>query len=99
MDSAQDIASAFVCQRRMGLSTGMLVTNPVPEEYAMDDAVINGAIEKALCEAEEHGIHGKQITPFLLAKITELTSGQSLATNIRLVKNNALLAAHIACLL
>ncbi|MBQ7192664.1 MAG: pseudouridine-5'-phosphate glycosidase [Paludibacteraceae bacterium] len=99
LDSAQDIASAFVCQRRMGLSTGMLVTNPVPEEYAMDDAVINGAIEKALCEAEEHGIHGKQITPFLLAKITELTSGQSLATNIRLVKNNALLAAHIACLL
>ncbi len=97
LDSAQDIASAFVCQRRMGLSTGMLVTNPVPEEYAMDDAVINGAIEKALCEAEEQGIHGKQITPFLLAKITELTSGQSLATNIRLVKNNALLAAHIAC--
>lgn len=97
LDSAQDIASAFVCQRRMGLSTGMLVTNPVPEEYAMDDAVINGAIEKALCEADEQGIHGKQITPFLLAKITELTSGQSLATNIRLVKNNALLAAHIAC--
>ena len=74
----------------------MLVTNPIPEEYAMDKAVIDAAIEQALAEAKEQGIHGKETTPFLLAKVVELTGGDSLESNIQLVLNNARLAARTA---
>ena len=74
----------------------MLVTNPIPEQYAMDKAVIDAAIEQALAEAKEQGIHGKETTPFLLAKVVELTGGESLESNIQLVLNNARLAAKTA---
>ena len=74
----------------------MLVTNPMPEEYSMDADVINAAIEKALSEADKKGVHGKQCTPFLLAKVKDLTGGDSLAANIQLVLNNARLAALTA---
>ena len=86
----------FRAQRGMGLKTGMLVTNPIPEQYAMDDAVINAAIDQAVAEAEEKGIHGKEITPFLLARVKDLTGGDSLESNIQLVLNNARLAARTA---
>ena len=77
----------------------MLVTNPIPEEYSMDADVINKAIDEAVEEAKEQGIHGKATTPFLLAKIKELTGGSSLDSNIQLVFNNARLAANTAAAL
>ena len=97
MDTPAEIAAAFMAQREMGLKTGMLVTNPIPEEYAMDAATINRAIDAAVAEAEEKGIHGKETTPFLLAKIKDITGGDSLDSNIQLVFNNARLAAKVAC--
>ncbi|MBQ4581982.1 MAG: pseudouridine-5'-phosphate glycosidase [Oscillospiraceae bacterium] len=97
MDSPAEIAKAFYVKRVLGLRGGMLVTNPIPEEYSMDADVINSAIEKAVAEAEEQGIHGKATTPFLLAKIKEITGGSSLDSNIQLVFNNARLAAATAC--
>ena len=97
MDSPAEIAKAFYVKRVLGLRGGMLVTNPIPEEYSMDADLINGAIEKAVAEAEEQGIHGKATTPFLLAKIKEITGGSSLDSNIQLVFNNARLAAATAC--
>ena len=96
MDSPQEIADAWRTQNLMGLKGGMLVTNPIPEEFSMDKAVIDAAIEKALGECEEKGIHGKETTPFLLARVAEITGGNSLSSNIRLVYNNAKLAAQIA---
>ena len=89
----------FMAQKELGLKGGMLVTNPIPEEYSMDKAVIDAAIEQALKEAEEAGIKGKETTPFLLAKVVELTGGDSLDSNIQLVLNNARLAAKTAAAL
>ena len=74
----------------------MLVTNPIPEEYSMDPDVINRAIDEAIEDAKKQGIHGKATTPFLLAKVKELTGGDSLNSNIRLVYNNATVAAKTA---
>ena len=96
MDSPEEIAKAFRIKNEMGLRGGMLVTNPIPEEYSMDPAVINKAIDDAVEEARQKGIHGKETTPFLLARIKDLTSGDSLDSNIQLVYNNARLAARIA---
>ena len=98
-DSPEELAAIYAAQRDMDYKGGMLVTNPIPEEYSMDKAVIDAAIEKALAEAAEQGIHGKETTPFLLAKIVELTGGNSLESNIRLVLNNAALAARTAACL
>lgn len=75
---------------------GMLVTNPIPEEYSMDPDVINTAIEQAVKESVEQGVKGKKITPFLLDRIQKITGGDSLASNIQLVFNNARLAARTA---
>lgn len=96
MDSPKEIADALRVQRDLGLRGGMLVTNPIPEEYSMDPAVINSAIDKALAEMETLGIHGKECTPYLLAKVKELTGGDSLESNIQLVYNNAALASEVA---
>ena len=97
LDTPESIAAAFRAKLDMGLKGGMLVTNPIPEAYSMDPEVINRAIDDAVEEAKRLGIHGKQTTPFLLAKIKDITGGDSLASNIRLVYNNAELAAKIAC--
>jgi len=97
MDTPTELAKTFHVQHELGLKGGMLVTNPIPEEYSMDPAVINGAIDQAIAEAKEQGIHGKATTPFLLAKVKELTGGDSLDSNIQLVYNNAALAAKTAC--
>ncbi len=96
MDSPEELAQAFKTHNELGMKSGMLVTNPIPEEYSMDANVINTAIENAVAEAKELGIHGKDTTPFLLAKIEKLTGGNSLASNIQLVYNNARLAAKTA---
>lgn len=97
MDSPEEIADAFRTHNELGLKGGMLLTNPIPEEYAMDDAVINKAIDDAIAEMEEKGVSGKNCTPFLLAKVAEITGGDSLESNIMLVFNNAQLMAKVAC--
>ena len=96
IDTPQELAAAFRAKLDMGLQGGMLVTNPIPEEYSMPPKIINRAIDEAIKEANQLGIRGKQTTPFLLAKVKELTSGDSLASNIQLVLNNARLAALTA---
>ena len=96
VDTPEELAAAFRAQNDMALGGGLLVTNPIPEAYSMDPAVINGAIDQAVTECREKGIHGKGITPFLLARVAELTGGDSLASNIQLVYNNARVAAQTA---
>lgn len=95
-DSPEQLAGMFKAHRELGMKGGMLVTNPIPEQYAMDKAVIDAAIDQAMKESIEQGIHGKETTPFLLAKVVELTGGSSLESNIKLVLNNAALAAKTA---
>lgn len=95
-DSPEQLAGMFKAQKELGMKGGMLVTNPIPEQYAMDKAVIDAAIDQAMKESREQGIHGKETTPFLLAKVVELTGGSSLESNIKLVLNNAALAAKTA---
>ena len=97
LDTPAELAAAFHAQRAMGLKGGMLVTNPIPEEYSMDPAVINKAIDQAIAECQAQGVHGKATTPFLLARVKDLTGGDSLDSNIQLVFNNARLAAQTAC--
>ncbi|MBQ8136202.1 MAG: pseudouridine-5'-phosphate glycosidase [Clostridia bacterium] len=99
VDDPKEIAAAIRAQREMGYPGGMLITNPIPEQYAMPKAAIDAAIEQALREADEQGVHGKEITPFLLARVCELTGGESLASNIQLVLNNVRLASRIAAAL
>ena len=96
MDTPAELAKAFKTQNDLGFPAGMLVANPIPEEYAMPLEVITAAIDKAIAESVEKGIHGKETTPFLLARVSELTGGDSLASNIQLVFNNARLAAKTA---
>jgi pseudouridine-5'-phosphate glycosidase len=97
--SPEELASAFRAKLEMGLKGGMLVTNPIPEQYSMDPVRINKAIDEAIAECNKLGIRGKDTTPFLLARIKDLTGGDSLASNIQLVLNNARLAAKVAALL
>ena len=99
VDSPEELASIFHASRELGLEGGMLVTNPIPEEYSMDHEVISRAIDEAIAQANAQGIHGKATTPFLLAKVKELTGGDSLDANIQLVFNNARLAARTAAAL
>ena len=99
VDSPEELAAMFAAQRDLGYKGGMLVTNPIPEEYAMPKDVIDAAIEQALRECKEQGVHGKETTPFLLARVVELTGGDSLESNIQLVLNNARVAARTAAAL
>ncbi len=96
MDTPEELAAALRASKDMGLRGGMLVTNPIPEEYAMPLETINAAIDQAIAECNAKGIHGKDTTPFLLARVAEITGGDSLASNIQLVYNNAALAARTA---
>ena len=96
LKNAEDAAKIVKAKRELGLNGGVLVTNPIPEEYAMPTDVINKAISEALAEMDAKGIHGKECTPFLLAKIAEITEGKSLDSNIRLVFNNAAVGCEIA---
>ena len=91
-----DVAAIAKIKWDLGLEGGMLIGNPVPEEYAMDFDEMSAVIDKAMAAAEEAGVKGKNITPFLLAHIVELTGGDSLKTNMQLAFNNARAAAKIA---
>jgi len=97
LDDAKTVAKAWSAKLEMGMQGGMVVANPIPEQYAMDLDYINENIEAAIEECNRLGIKGKEITPFLLDKIQKLTEGKSLAANIQLVYNNAKVAAQIAC--
>ncbi|WP_374557777.1 pseudouridine-5'-phosphate glycosidase [Aquitalea pelogenes] len=96
LDSSADIAAVMQAKWAMALKGGMVVANPIPQQFAMPSDKIDAAIEQALQEASDQGIGGKESTPFLLARVCELTGGNSLASNIQLVLNNARLAAAIA---
>ncbi len=96
LDTPKEIAEAFHVKEDCGLRGGMVVGNPIPDEYAMDPDYINANIDAAIKEANEKGIKGKAITPFLLDKIQKLTGGASLEANIKLVYNNVAVAAQIA---
>ncbi|MDU2468191.1 MAG: pseudouridine-5'-phosphate glycosidase [Veillonella sp.] len=96
LNSAKEIAKAMAAKWQSGLNGGMVVANPIPEAFAMPEEKINAAINRAVKEAEEQGVVGKASTPFLLARVAELTGGDSLKSNIQLVFNNAILACEIA---
>jgi pseudouridylate synthase len=96
IDSPAAQASFIRTKWDLGLKGGVVLANPVPQEAAMPEAEIAAIIEQALAEASAQGVTGKAITPFLLDRIKQLTGGRSLATNIALVKNNALAGAHLA---
>lgn len=98
-DDLADIARSHRTRARMGLPGGHLLCNPVPEADEIPGATINPIIAQSLQEAEAQGITGKEVTPFLLARIFELTQGASLTTNIALVRNNARVAARLAQIL
>ncbi|HYK75120.1 MAG TPA: pseudouridine-5'-phosphate glycosidase, partial [Pseudoneobacillus sp.] len=95
-DDVETIASTLKVKWDLNLRGGAVIANPIPEEHAMDEKVINEVIQSALKEAEENHISGKNVTPFLLGKIKELTEGKSLDANIALVKNNAVVGAKLA---
>jgi pseudouridine-5'-phosphate glycosidase len=96
VDDAKAVAAIVQAKRRIGLGGGILVTVPPPQEHALPDDMAKAAIETALSDAAQRGITGGEITPYLLARIAELTDGQSVTTNIALLKNNATVAAEIA---
>ena len=91
-----EIAKIIKAQRELGFSGGILVGNPVPEEYGLDNVYMERIIDEALKAAEEAGVRGKNITPFLLSKVKDLTGGESFETNVMLALNNARCASRIA---
>lgn len=96
MDNEKELAKAINAKWDLGLNGGLVIGNPIPEEYQMDYEIINNAINDAVIEAEEKNIKGKEATPFLLSKIKDITKGESLNSNIQLVYNNAKLASKLA---
>ena len=96
VDSSMEVATALKAKWDLDLKGGMVIGNPIPEEFEMDYDLITNAIETALKEAEENNITGKKVTPFLLDKVKTITAGKSLESNIELVYNNAKVAAQIA---
>ena len=91
-----EIAKIIAVQREIGFNGGILIGNPVPEEYGLDNVYMEGIIDEALKAAEEAGVRGKNITPFLLAKVKDLTGGESFETNVKLALNNARCASRVA---
>ena len=96
VDSSLEVAEALKAKWDLNLKGGMVIGNPIPEQFEMDYDTITNAIETALREADENNITGKKVTPCLLDKVKTITAGQSLASNIELVYNNAKVAAQIA---
>ena len=95
-NSPEELAGIWNTKKELGLQGGFIVANPIPEEFSMDPKRINAAIDEAIREMNKLGIRGKETTPYLLDKVQKLTGGDSLESNIRLVLNNAALAARIA---
>jgi pseudouridine-5'-phosphate glycosidase len=95
-DTPRELAEVIATARRLGLREGILIANPIPEADALPASEIEARIAHAVEDAEAAGVSRKELTPYLLARINELTGGASLVANIALVKNNASLAAQIA---
>lgn len=95
-DDVETLASTLKAKWDLGLKGGAVVANPIPQEHALEEAFISGIIEQAMQEAKDNGIAGKEVTPFLLGKVKELTEGTSLVANIELVKYNAQVGAQLA---
>jgi len=98
-DSPEEIAKIILAKDQLEMRGGMLVVNPIPEEYSLDHEIIDQVIEGAVQAAQEQGVSGKNITPFLLSEITKRTEGKSLEANLHLVYNNALVGGQIAAAL
>jgi len=96
IDTPEQAARIIKTKRDLTLRGGILISNPIPIQFEMPKAEIDIAIHEALSKAEQKGIKGKEVTPFLLKEVASLTKGKSLATNIQLIKNNALLGAEVA---
>ncbi|KAB7672522.1 pseudouridine-5'-phosphate glycosidase [Bacillus sp. B1-b2] len=96
IDTPKEVAEMIRTKWELGLNGGVVIANPIPEEDALEESYITEIIEKALQEAKEKQILGKNVTPFLLSKVKELTEGTSLVANIALVKNNAEVGSRIA---
>jgi len=96
VEDEKEAASMIRTKWELGLKGGVVIANPIPETDALEEEFINSVIESALKEAKENEIAGKNVTPFLLAKVKELTEGRSLEANIALVKNNADVGSKIA---
>jgi pseudouridine-5'-phosphate glycosidase len=96
VDSEEDIARIYAEKHRIGIKSAILVANPIPEQYEIRKEIVDKWIDQAIKEANDKGIKGKALTPFLLAKIVEISEGKALSANIELVKNNARVAARIA---
>jgi pseudouridine-5'-phosphate glycosidase len=96
LDSPEEIVAFAKAHWDLGLKSAVLLTNPIPEEYSLSDEFINPIIKQASQDAQDRGIHGQALTPFLLARINELSEGRSLRSNLILLHNNATLAAQIA---
>lgn len=99
LDTPEDVAALIATQGQLGMPGGVLVANPIPEADALDAGEINARIASAIADAEAQGVTRKNLTPYLLNRIFELTGGKSLVANIALVKNNAAVAARIAAAL
>ena len=96
INTPEEIAAIIQAKREFGLDGGLVISNPIPNEYALENSYIDVYIEKALSDMEQQGVRGKDSTPFLLAAIKEATEGKSLVANIELVYNNARLGAKVA---
>ncbi|NLY77419.1 MAG: pseudouridine-5'-phosphate glycosidase [Tissierellia bacterium] len=96
VDTAEELAEAINIKWGLGLNGGLVIANPIPEEYEIDHEFISKAINDAVEEAESQGVKGKEMTPFLLSKVKEITKGDSLTANIHLVYNNAKVASQLA---
>jgi pseudouridylate synthase len=93
--------AARICHLKwvLGLEGGVLVANPIPAEHALDETLVDRVLADAMIDAHAAGITGKLVTPFLGARINELTGGMSLKANVAIMRNNATLAARIAAAL
>lgn len=95
--SAEELANIFIAAKEARVSSGMLLAVPVPQQHAAESEKVQAAIERALRECSEQGFIGKEVTPFLLRRVAELSEGESLKANVQLAKNNARVAALVAC--
>ena len=95
-DDVAELAQVLKAKWDLGITGGAVIANPIPAEHALEESFINGIIAQAMAEANENGVSGKEVTPFLLGKVKELTEGKSLVANIELVKHNAKVGAELA---
>jgi pseudouridine-5'-phosphate glycosidase len=95
-DSPEEVVELFQTQRQLGLQSALLVTVPVPAEAEVPHEILNRILDQSLAEAEQSNINGRDLTPFLLARMAGLSEGATLRANIALLENNARVAAQIA---